>query len=202
MKGFSDEERDRIRGHLLEEGRALFARFGLERTRIKDITEAVGIGTSTFYQFFDSKEQLYAEVLIRERDCLDETIAESIADVDSPREQVRLTLRTLLEEVETNPLVHRFVVDGELHSLQDRLSDDEKRALSENIRERDFKYAEEWTDHPTFRYDDPTAISSLFRMLIFVSQCKDAFPVDDCSPQYEETRDLLIDVVVDGLFAD
>ncbi|MCW8172898.1 hypothetical protein D8S78_14755 [Natrialba swarupiae] len=33
----------------------MFARFGLERTRIKDITEAVGIGTSTFYQFSTRK---------------------------------------------------------------------------------------------------------------------------------------------------
>ncbi|MFO8116319.1 MAG: TetR/AcrR family transcriptional regulator, partial [Halorubrum sp.] len=45
MSGFSDAERERIRGELVAAGRELFERFGFERTRIKDVTEAVGIGT-------------------------------------------------------------------------------------------------------------------------------------------------------------
>jgi len=68
MTRFSDDDRDRIRAELVEAGRDLFARHGFDRTRVRDVTEAVGIGTSTFYQFFDAKEDLYLAVLLVERD--------------------------------------------------------------------------------------------------------------------------------------
>jgi len=74
MRGFSDEERARIRRGLLETGREQFARYGLKKTTIADLTDPVGIANSTFYRFFDSKEALYAEIL----QSLEEEIAESI----------------------------------------------------------------------------------------------------------------------------
>ncbi|WP_049923397.1 TetR/AcrR family transcriptional regulator [Halopiger djelfimassiliensis] len=200
MKGFSNDDRERIREELIEEGQELFARFGLERTRIKDITEAVEIGTSTFYQFFDSKEELYAAVLLRERDRLDEKIIEAIEPTDSPREQARVTLETTFEEIESNPLIYRLIVEGELHSVQQHLSAEEQQALVKNIETTKGSYVEEWTAHPEFRYDDPEIVHALLKTLVFVSRSKNVLWTNDARPQYEEIRDSLIDIVVDGLF--
>jgi AcrR family transcriptional regulator len=66
MKGFSDERRTHIRRELLEEGRKLFTRYGLRKTTMADLTGPVDIAPSTFYQFFDSKEELYIKILERE----------------------------------------------------------------------------------------------------------------------------------------
>jgi len=44
MSRFSPADRERIRSELVVEGRELFARFGFERTRVKDVTDAVGHG--------------------------------------------------------------------------------------------------------------------------------------------------------------
>ncbi len=202
MRGFSDEERDRIRAELIEAGGELFAQFGLERTRIKDVTDEVGIGTSTFYQFFDSKEALYIEVLLTEQARLDETLDTAVAQSDDPREQVRLTLETMLDAIESNPLIRRLIVEGELRSLQQHLSEAERRALTEEVYAGSLSYVDEWTEHPSFRAVDPELVYGLLRALVFVTRSKDVFEEAETVAQYDEVRALLIDVIVDGLFTD
>ncbi|RQG90762.1 TetR/AcrR family transcriptional regulator [Natrarchaeobius chitinivorans] len=200
MKGFSDEERDLIRTNLLEEGRDLFAQFGLERTRIKDVTEAVGIGTSTFYQFFDSKEKLYAEVLMRERARLDAEIAEAASNAETPREEIRVTLERTFDAIESNPLIFRLIVEGELRSLQNHLSEAERKALSEQVWTTNMSAIDQWADRSALRERDPQTLNAFLLTLVFVTRSKDVFSSNEVGPEYDEIRDLLIDVVVDGLF--
>ncbi|THE65276.1 TetR/AcrR family transcriptional regulator [Salinadaptatus halalkaliphilus] len=202
MKGFSDEERERIRASLLECGRELFAQYGLERTRIKDITDDVGIGTSTFYQFFDSKEELYVDVLIAERKRLNAELEAAVEDIDSPREQVRVTLETVFEAIESNPLISRLVVEGELRLLQNQLSDAERRAIIEEFGNERLGYIDGWVDNPAFKYDDPRIVDGLLRLLAFVTRSKDIDSETNGVSEYEVIRGALIDVVVDGLFED
>lgn len=59
MTAFDDHDRKRIREALIETGRERFARYGLRKTTIADLTEPAGITTGTFYRFFDSKEELF-----------------------------------------------------------------------------------------------------------------------------------------------
>ena len=202
MRGFSDEERDRIRAELLETGSELFAQFGLERTRIKDVTDEVGIGTSTFYQFFDSKEELYSQVLVNEQASLEETITETVEQSDDPREQVRLTLETMLDAIESNPLIRRLIVEGELRSLQQHLSETERQTLTEAMYTESLSYVDEWTEHPSFRATDPELVYGLLRALVFVTRSKDIFEEAETVAEYDDVRAVLIDVVVDGLFPD
>lgn len=201
MRGFSDDERERITDALIETGQRQFAQFGLERTRIKDVTDEVDIGTSTFYQFFDSKEELYVEVLLREHKAFHAAAEEAVEGVDEPREQARAVLQTMFEEVESNPLIYRLIVEGELRSLQSRLSEAERQEILDSIRGRRLSTLEEWFDDPTFRIDDQEMVDALLRKLVFVSRSKDLPMAATEGPEYEETRDVLIDVVVDGLFS-
>jgi len=159
MSRFSDGDRERIRSQLVEAGRELFARFGFERTRIKDVTEAVDIGTSTFYGFFDSKEALYVEVLCAERDRLEARIDEAVSTATTPREEVRTMLETMFSEVRTNPLISRLIVENELHALRTRLSESEREALAARVRESDLSYADRWVELDEFRFDDPAVVA-------------------------------------------
>lgn len=201
MRGFSDEERERITDALIETGQRQFGQFGLDRTRIKDITNEVDIGTSTFYQFFDSKEELYVEVLLREHEAFHDAVEAAIENVDEPREQTRAVLRTMFEEVESNPLIYRLIVEGEIRSLQSRLSEAERAHILETIHGRRLDQLEGWVDDPAFRIDDPATVDALLRKLVFVSRSKDLPVGASEGPDYEETREVLIDVVVDGLFS-
>jgi len=201
VSGFTDEERDRIREALYEAGRELFARFGLGRTRIADLTEEVGIGTSTFYQFFDSKEALYLAILVRERERVAEELEAELEAAPDVRSEVRLTVEGFLEELSTNPLYYRLLVEDELRALHETLPE---AALEDHFRtaiEADDTRIQRWVEEPSFRVDDPARVQGLFRLLGFtVAAREELFEPADASELYESSRDLLVDVVVDGLF--
>lgn len=200
MSRFSDAKRDRIRTQLIEAGRELFARLGFERTRIKDITDAVDIGTSTFYQFFESKEALYVEVLCVERDQLEAQLDAAVSTVETPREEVRTMLETMFSEVHTNPLISRLIVENELHALQSQLSDAEQKSLAASIQQSDLAYADRWAQLAEFRIDDPAIVRGLIRSLVFTTQSRDTLVEVGNSADYDAVESALIDAVVDGLF--
>ncbi|WP_233563525.1 TetR/AcrR family transcriptional regulator [Haloarcula sp. Atlit-7R] len=113
MAGFSDEKWAYIRSELLDTGRKLFARYGLKKTTISDLTDPVGIANGTFYQFFDSKERLYLEILTREQEAFADRVDDLLADASGPQEGITAYLRLTIEEIETNPLIQQLVVEDD-----------------------------------------------------------------------------------------
>lgn len=196
MGRFSEDERAEIESRLVNEGKRKFAQFGFERTRIKDITEAVGIGTSTFYQFYDSKTDLYVEVLYLEREQLEERINEAVAAVDSQRAEVRTVLETLFEEVRTNPLISRLIIDDELRVVRAELSDAERESLSG----LDDSFVDAWTESPDFRYDNPDVVRGIFQSLVFTTRTEEFSHDDEPALAHEVIERELIETIVAGLF--
>jgi AcrR family transcriptional regulator len=62
-KAFSEHEKETIRAQMREKGRKLFEKQGLKKTSVDELTEAVGISKGAFYLFFESKEELFLEIL-------------------------------------------------------------------------------------------------------------------------------------------
>jgi len=204
MSRFTDRDRERIRSRLIEVGRELFMQFGFERTRISDLTESVGIGTSTFYQFFDSKEELYVKVLLVERQQLEEKIVDAVKTGETPRDEVRLLLKTTLEEVQSNPLISALIVDGELRRLQDQLEelDMEETFTEPQSGSSDLPFTKRWAQLETFRYDDPELIDRLFTSLVFTVRSQNVPVGTNGEVDYAQVEEALIETVVDGLFHD
>lgn len=204
MSRFSDQKKEQIRSQLIEAGRELFAQFGFDRTRISDLTAKVDIGTSTFYQFFDSKEELYFRVLLCEREDLEKKIAETVAEGETPREEVQLVLKTTLDEVQSNPLISALIVEGELRELQNRLeeSEAEERFVKEQSGNVNLTFSERWAELDSFRYDDPGLIGQIFTSLVFTVRSQNAPVGSSDEISYNQVEDALIETIVDGLFTD
>jgi len=220
---FSDEDRERIRTEMINAGHTLFARYGFDRTRVSDVTDAVDIGTSTYYQFFDSKEELYLAVLIAERERLFERLEAAVAEMETPQAEAEMILRTTLEQVRSNTLIRRLFVDGEIRRIDDYLygtkydnatktgdkeasdtrCDDASRAAGSH-EESDLTQVlpqpDEWVARDEVRIDDPEIVRGLLRSLLFVTQAQNTSIVAD--ENYDEIEEALIDTVVTGLFAD
>lgn len=62
-KAFSESEKETIRAQMREKGKKLFEKHGLKKTSVDELTEAVGISKGAFYLFYDSKEELFMEIL-------------------------------------------------------------------------------------------------------------------------------------------
>lgn len=117
MRGFSDEERDRIREELVATGREHLLTFGPEKTTVSDITDPVGIAKSTFYRFFDSKAELYLEIYRREQEAFFERAEAREGAFDDASDGLEYLFRLYIEYAEENPLVQKMVADGELEHV-------------------------------------------------------------------------------------
>ncbi len=62
-KGYSLQERDRVREALLREGRRVFAAKGFKDSTLNEVFESVGISKTFFYRFFTTKGQFARDVV-------------------------------------------------------------------------------------------------------------------------------------------
>ncbi|GGS82958.1 TetR/AcrR family transcriptional regulator [Nonomuraea spiralis] len=62
---FTAEEKARITGLLLDTAEELFTTQGLKKTSLDELVAPAGIAKGSFYAFFESKEALYLEIMLR-----------------------------------------------------------------------------------------------------------------------------------------
>jgi AcrR family transcriptional regulator len=199
MKGFSDEQRDRIRSDLLEAGRELFAQYGLSKTTVADLTGEVGIGTSTFYQFYDSKEALYLAVLDREGETIARRLSdEAVIEDDDPETVIRDFLRFLFDEIETNPLVRQLVVSDELDRLREYRTEEEREAERAEEVETIRAFTDPFVETGAVHGEDPELVARAVGAIPYLTLHED----DIGSDHYPEVRDFVIDTFARGLAAD
>ncbi|MCK4258879.1 MAG: helix-turn-helix transcriptional regulator [Halanaerobiales bacterium] len=77
-KAFSDNEKKIIKNAIIEKGRELFGKYGFKKTAIGDLTKSTGISQGSFYSFFNSKEELYFEILEIEEQVIREKLLSEI----------------------------------------------------------------------------------------------------------------------------
>ena len=122
-RAFKEEEKEKIRAKLLEAGRSCFLRYGLKKTTIEDVVQPAGIAKSSFYLFFESKEALYAQIMLDELPAMMRRLAEaSYEKTDNAREALVLLMKAIVHEIETNPF-SKAIIDqpDELGRLADSL---------------------------------------------------------------------------------
>jgi AcrR family transcriptional regulator len=197
--GFSEAERERIEARLVSEGRELFAQYGLKKTTISDLTEPVGIANGTFYQFFDSKTDLYVEILDREGEELLPRLLAPLDEHDDAETAIRDFLITLMDEIETNPLIRRLLVEPEeMELLKEYHTEEELEADREESLGYILPHVEAWYEAGEVRGPNPTVVASAIRSVSFLTLHQQ----DIGEELYDETRDLVIRSVSRGLTMD
>lgn len=198
--GFSEREKERITDRLLESGQALFTARGLRKTSLDDLVAPAGIAKSSFYVFFDSKEDLYLELMLcRTGQVRRRVIDEAMASADDTEEALRRFLHATLEVLDTDPLYRRLVTHPE-----------EMEAV---LRKADPARLAEVPDNPVHALNAFVAaglregdlVPATQAAVIGVLQVATLLPVNAgrlIDPDaYHQTRDLLIDVIARGLTA-
>jgi AcrR family transcriptional regulator len=110
-------QRDRI----LEVAQEHFGRFGYKRAVIDNIVREVGIAKGTFYLHFESKEQLFLELVNRLRqEALDKFLA-AMGKETTVAGKLRTMIRMSLDAFDEYPLLARLVADDPEFRLIARL---------------------------------------------------------------------------------
>lgn len=109
-----ERERELRRRAILETARTLFAREGYTHTSMSLISRQAEFGIGTIYQFFPSKPELFAAVVLEGVEALLRQTREQLAGASSWQEQLQAFVRHKLTWVQDNPDFYRLLL--ELHT--------------------------------------------------------------------------------------
>jgi len=95
--------REQTRRKLVAAARALFARQGVENTRINEITDEADVGFGSFYNHFDSKEAIVEAVVVETVAAQGAAVSSLTAGLDDPAEVVAAAHRYFVKLARSDP---------------------------------------------------------------------------------------------------
>jgi AcrR family transcriptional regulator len=106
--------RRQTRAKLLEAARTLFARQGVDATRINEITEEADVGFGSFYNHFQSKEAIAEAILAETVSAQAEAIEALSAQIEDPAEVIAAAHRQFVRRARSDPDWGRLLVRMEV----------------------------------------------------------------------------------------
>jgi AcrR family transcriptional regulator len=106
----TDRRRERTRARLAQAARELISEKGVAGLRISDITERADVGLGSFYNHFESKEELVEAVILESVAALAETVATPTSPDQDPAELVALAIRRFVRLAYDEPGFARMLV--------------------------------------------------------------------------------------------
>jgi len=180
----------------MENGKRLFTSYGLKKTSIADITRAAGIAQGSFYNFFDSKEELYFDILEAEEQTMKEKLLNELKPLENcPREYLRKMLLRSLEMVENYPLMAQLYLENTREILVRKLPDNRMEEHFNRDHAHFLPLIKMWQSQGLLREGKLETITGLIRALMLLSLHKQEIG----EAVYSDTIALLIDLVSDGL---
>jgi len=108
-RAFSEHEKEILRAQMREKGKRLFEKQGLKKTSVDELTEAVGISKGAFYLFYESKEELFLEILEQlEKEIQTKILEFTIQPKSDTKKSVNDLLKTFLLTRDTYPLLKKL----------------------------------------------------------------------------------------------
>jgi TetR/AcrR family transcriptional regulator len=100
------------REKILEVAEAHFARRGFSGVGLREVAEAAGLGKSSLFHHFESKLQLYFEVLERVLGRIQERLAPALASRAAPLEKLEGCVDALVDALAEHPTTARLLLRG------------------------------------------------------------------------------------------
>lgn len=107
----SDRQRERTRRKLLDAGRTLIAERGVAGLRIQEITERADVALGSFYNHFDSKDELVEAVVTESLSALAAATIDSVSDDVDPAVVVAAANLLVIRLAYDEPDFARLVVN-------------------------------------------------------------------------------------------
>ncbi|MFV4913689.1 TetR/AcrR family transcriptional regulator [Microbacterium lacticum] len=104
------------RRKLLEAAEEVFASLGYHEASIVKITERAGIGLGTFYLYFDSKQQIFEELVVDLNRRVRHSMAEAMAGADNRIDAERAGFEGFFRFTAAHPALYRIVREAEFVS--------------------------------------------------------------------------------------
>ncbi len=183
------------KGIITQGARKIFSRYGFLKTTVEEIAKAARMGKASLYHYFESKEDIFREVVEQEHRFLTEKIQEEIRKVDAPQKKISAYVKTRTKHL------------NELANIHSALKDDylDHYAFIEEIRERNFRQEietiqailKEGVQKGVFVIRDIKLTS--FSIISALKGLEYPWTVKTPLPEVEKNIDKLLDVLFNGI---
>lgn len=130
---FTTEEKARITRVLLDAGEELFTTQGLKKTSLDELVASAGIAKGSFYAFFDSKESLYLEVMLRRAPQVAARVATALTGPPG-EENLVAVMRAITGVLTDDPLYRRLLArPDELEAVTRRVGPEQIARVTPQI---------------------------------------------------------------------
>lgn len=117
----------------------LFGKLGYHKTTVPMVVAESDSSTGSFYNYFENKEDLFAQVLVSIGERLSSELDEAVSQVDEPIGQMRAAVERLFLFLAQNPAEARILLiessglGGRLAALQREIMDSHARSVERAI---------------------------------------------------------------------
>ncbi|TFH05525.1 MAG: TetR/AcrR family transcriptional regulator [Methanosarcina sp.] len=198
MRSFTDEEREIIKRKIIDRGKDCFARYGIKKTGIEDLTEGLGIAKSSFYSFFNSKEDLFLQIFKEEKEALKDSILENsfLKYRTEPDKAIRAYLRHVLQIVDNHPIWRKLVIENEhLELTISRFSEEEIKNIREDSVAIILPFFEEWAAAGLLIDKPARILAETTQATLSLIHFRNKIEDDD----FSEVMDLFIDLLAENI---
>ncbi|MFF4986662.1 TetR/AcrR family transcriptional regulator [Streptosporangium saharense] len=130
---FTTEEKARLTRVLLDAGEELFTTQGLKKTSLDELVASAGIAKGSFYAFFDSKESLYLEVMLRRAPQVAARVATALTGPPG-EESLVAVMRAITGVLTDDPLYRRLLArPDELEAVTRRVGPEQIARVTPQI---------------------------------------------------------------------
>lgn len=178
---------------IFKAGTELFLLKGFKDVNVSDITREAGVSVGTFYNYYASKEELFAEIYHKENERVKKAIIESINVEDDPVAITTTFISQVMEALKTNLVLKEWYNRDILGELE---------LKCRNNKDDSFVYVffkellKKWRAEGRIRSDiDDSHILALYDSLIYLDTHKEEAGID----QYPLTMQLLIEFIMKGI---
>lgn len=181
---------------LFDCARELFAAKGFKDTGVADITRQAGFSVGTFYNYYPSKDKLFAEILEQETAELMKRIMESVNPDDDPVKLIKQFLVLNMQGMLSNPILSQWY-NPDVYSKIERAFREEDGLSGIDFLYRYFiKLVEKWQAEGKMRADISSGmVMAIFGAIIRIGYHKEEIGLD----YFPALQDHLTDFVLKGL---
>jgi AcrR family transcriptional regulator len=176
---FREDEKEAIRQALLEAAKTMFRQYGIQKTSIAALTEAVGISQGAFYLFFPSKEALFYEVFRMEEQKLKEALLTEWTVRPLTQERFAAMLMQAVKSIEQEPILRLMIDRKEYEWLMRKLPPEYAEQHKTEDENALIPLIEKWQDEGVMIKEDPrtivAVIRSFFMQLLFRDEIGEKF---------------------------
>jgi len=196
-KGFTIEEKKIIKNNLIEKGAEFFGIYGLKKTNVEDITNAAGIAKGSFYSFYNSKEELFLDVLTQAEEKMIKKIRQILKKMKKdPKGTFKDFLYFHIQAPKENPIIQQIADKNTREYLVRKLYDNPK--LKQKLQTYEYlpQFIEMWQKQGLIISRDPEILGGILKSVFTIG-------LDDETTEYigrekfPEIIENLINIIVE-----